>query len=593
MSMISALEPKAWRVIEPDAGLEAELTGSLPVSPVLRRILVNRGIRTLSEAQAFLTPDLDAMRDPSLLDGVDEAVERTRRALAQGEKIMIHGDYDVDGVTSTALLVRVFRILGADVSWYVPHRQREGYDIGLQAVETAKERGVGLIITADCGTSAVEPVARANSLGMDVIVTDHHEVGQEVAPALVMINPRKPGCEYPFKGLAGVGVAFKFAEALVRECGYDTATFRRRFCDLAAIGTVGDVVPLLDENRTLVKFGMQELSRTGKKGLKALLDVSGATGRPITSHMLAFSLAPRLNAAGRLDDAAVALDLLLTSDDGQAASLAQALELHNRDRQSEQERIVKEAMDQIVSRRLEDESKVFVLASAGWHPGVVGIVAGKIVDRFGRPAILVAVDETGEAGVGSARSIAAFDIFDALMRCSGLLDRCGGHSRAAGLSITMDRFSEFDLAINRIADELLSDSDLMPQLEVDAALDLDSVTHDLAYELKLLEPYGYCNREPVFMSERALTLHKMKMGSTGAHLKLKLGTNLGEPLECVAFGWGESEEAFRVGSLIDLCYNIQINEWGGRETVQMVLRDARVSEAVMSDPVAPDHAGIA
>ena len=580
----SILKPKLWRVLQPDAALEVELARTLPVSPILCRIIANRGIQTQSQAHRFLNPDMNDLYNPSLMDGMDWAIMRTRQALDRSEKIMIHGDYDVDGITSTALLVRVFRLLGADVSWYIPHRQKEGYDIGLPAVEVAKERGVNLIITVDCGTSAVEAIDRARSLGMDVIVTDHHEVGRNIAPANVIINPHRPECPYPFKNLAGVGVAFKFAEALIRECGYDVNAYRRRFCDLAAIGTVADVVPLLDENRTLVKFGMEELPRTGKKGLRALMDVAGITGRPITSTMIAFMLSPRMNAAGRLDDAAVALNLLLSTDEREARELAETLDAQNKERQAEQERITKEALACITDGRLDETSKVLVLSSRGWHSGIVGIVASKITDRYNRPSILVAMDESGEAGVGSARSIATFDVFGALMQCSHLLERCGGHARAAGLSITKDKLSDFNAEINRIADELLTEADLMPQIEIDAELDIDSVNHNLAREMDLLEPFGHCNRQPIFVSKCALILQKTKMGSTGSHLKLKLGGSSNRSVDCVAFGWGESEEAFRLGSLIDLCYNIQINQFGGKENVQAVLRDARISDAVISEP---------
>ena len=574
MSVESAAKSKTWRIVEPDPSIEAELARTLPVSPILARILANRGLTSTDQVRDFLSPDLDSMRAPFLLDGMSVAIERTRRALDSREKIMVHGDYDVDGITASALLIRVLRILDADVSAYMPHRQREGYDIGIPAVEEAKARGIGLIITADCGSSAAEAISRANELGIDVVVTDHHEVGPEMSPAHAVVNPHKPGSEYPFKDLAGVGVAFKFAEALVGACGYDTAAYRRRFCDLAAIGTVGDVVPLLDENRTLVTFGINEIPRTGKKGLRALLNVSGASEKPITSQTLAYALAPRLNAAGRLDDAMLALDLLLTSDDGEAINLGQLLERHNRDRQGHQERIAREALEQIMDRGLDRESKVFVLSSPTWHPGVVGIVAGKIADQYGRPAILISVDEAGEAGVGSARSISAFDMFDALMQCRDLLDRCGGHAKAAGLTISMDKLSEFDLAINKIADETLSETDLMPLIEVDALLDMDAVTWDLASELRLLEPYGFCNREPVFVSTGVSVMDKVRMGSTGSHLRIKL-LRKSEPAECVAFGWGDREDLFRVGSLVDLCYNVQINQYGGRESVQMVLRDAR------------------
>jgi len=561
-----------------DAALEEELIRALPVSPTLCRLILTRGIASIPQAQRFLSPDLDDLYDPSLMGDMNRAVMRTRQALERGERIMVHGDYDVDGVTSTALVVRVLRLLGADVSWYMPHRQREGYDIGRPGVEAAKERGVRLIITTDCGTSAVDAIGCASSLGIDVIVTDHHEIGSDPAPAFALINPRKPGCPYPFKDLAGVGVAFKFSEALVRECGYDTAAFRRRFCDLAAIGTVADVAPLLDENRTLVKFGMEELLRSGKKGLQALLKISGLSGRPVTSHLVAFAIAPRLNAAGRVDDASIALELLLTTDDQEAARLAETLDAQNKERQAEQERITKEALDQIASQRMDEKAKVLVLSSKGWHPGVVGIVANKITDRYNRPTILVALDETGEAGTGSARSIAAFDLLGALMQCRHLLERCGGHARAAGLSIAADKLPQFDAEINRIAEGILAETDLVPQLEIDAELELDALTRDLAYELQLLEPCGNCNRVPVFVSRGALLVQKARMGANGDHLKLKLGTSSGQPVECVAFGWGDSEPAFRVGTPFDVCYNIRVNQFAGRETVQAVLCDARASD---------------
>jgi len=587
MNSEAALKPRVWRVLSTDAALEEELVRTLPVSLPFCRILLTRGITSIPQAQRFLSPDLDDLYAPSLMADMDRAVLRTRQALERNERIMVHGDYDVDGVTSAALMVRVLRVLGADVNWYVPHRQREGYDIGRPAVETAKERDVRLIITTDCGTSAVEAVEYARSIGIDVIVTDHHELGTDPAPAFALINPRRPDCPYPFKDLAGVGVAFKFAEALVGECGYDTAAFRRRFCDLAAIGTVADVVPLLDENRTLVKFGMEELLRTGKKGLQALLKVSGLAGRPMTSHILAFTIAPRLNAAGRVDDASIALDLLLAADDREAARLAETLEARNRERQAEQERITREALDQVISQRMDEKAKVLVLSSKGWHPGVVGIVANKIADRYNRPTILVALDETGEAGVGSARSTPAFDLFGALMQCRHLLERCGGHARAAGLSIAADKLPEFDAAINRIAEGILAETDLVPQLEIDAGIELDAVTRDFAYELQLLEPYGNCNRAPVFLSRRAPILDKTRMGANRDHLRLKLGAGSGRPVECVAFGWGGSDEAFRVGSLLDVCYNIRINQFAGTETVQAILCDACASDEELKKAPSP------
>lgn len=296
---LSTLTPSIWRVSTGNPPVEDQLSRALSVSPFLSRILVNRGIDDVEDARRLLSPSLDDLHDPFLLDGIGPAVARIREAVERSERIMVHGDYDVDGITATSLLVRVLKVIGADASWYVPHRQREGYDISDAGVDEAQRRGARLIITVDCGASAVDAIARARDLGMDVIVTDHHEVGAGIAPANILINPHMPGSSYPFKDLAGVGVAFKLGEALVGEFGFDTMAYRQRFSDLAAIGTVADIVPLLGENRALVKFGLEEIPRSGKKGIRALLDVAGISGGKLCSHTLAFGLCPRLNAAGR------------------------------------------------------------------------------------------------------------------------------------------------------------------------------------------------------------------------------------------------------------------------------------------------------
>lgn len=571
--------PKNWRMKPIDAALVSILSEGINISHELAEILILRGICGVDEAQQFLNPDSAFLHDPLLLDGVEQAVKRTALAIQSGERIMIHGDYDVDGVTASALLVRTLRILKADVSWYVPHRQKEGYDISRTGVDESIDRGIKLIITVDCGSSAIDPIRYAREKGIDVIVTDHHEVGEALAPANVIINPHKPGCEYPFKQLAGVGVAYKFAEALVAECGLDTSSYRRRFCDLVAVGTVADVVPLLGENRILVKNGLDEMPSTGKKGLKALMEISGMSGDSVNSQTIAFGIAPRLNAAGRIDDASLAVELLLTTDDNAAMDMASELDGRNRKRQSEQERIVREALEQIAGKGLAETSKVFVLASSNWHPGIVGIVAGRITEKYCRPSILIAMDEDGEAGVGSARSIKAFDMYEALTDCHHLLDRFGGHSQAAGISISANNLDEFSDLIRKLADERISTDDMLPLLDVECEIPLSRVTRQLAHEIKQLEPYGHCNKEPVFFTKNCIISTKRKVGQNGSHLKLGLKQGSGKPIDCLAWGWGEHDEEFRLGSLIDVCYNIRINTYNGNETAQMILKDARVSVA--------------
>ena len=575
--------PKNWRIDSVDDETAVSLAEEVGISRELAGILALRGICNADEARRFLKPDDADLHDPRLLDGVEEAVKRTKLAIESGEPIMIHGDYDADGVTATALLVRVFRILKADVSWYIPRREKEGYDISRTAVDEAIDRGVKLIITVDCGSSAIDAVRYARERGIDVIVTDHHEVGETLAPANVIINPHKPGCEYPFKELAGVGVAFKFAEALVAECGLDAAAFRRRFCDLAAVGTAADVVALLGENRILVKCGLDEMPRTGKKGLKALMEISGMIGEHIDSLAIMFWLAPRLNAAGRIDDAGHAVELLLTTDDNAAAEIANTLNEHNSRRKSEQERIVREAIEQIAGKGLAETSKVFVLASSNWNAGIVGIVAGRLTEQYCRPSILIAMDEEGETGVGSARSIKAFDIYGALTDCRHLLDRYGGHSQAAGLSISSENLDEFRDLIRSLADERISDDDMLPQISIDCEMPLSRANLQFAREIKQLEPYGHCNREPVFLTRRCTVAAKRRIGQNNSHLKLSLKQGSGRPIDCLAWGWGENDEEFRLGSLIDVCYNIQINKFNGTETAQAVLKDARVSDGNAGD----------
>nr|MBP6965721.1 single-stranded-DNA-specific exonuclease RecJ [Armatimonadota bacterium] len=346
----------------------------------------------------------------------------------------------------------------------------------------------------------------------------------------------------------------------------------------------------LGENRILVKFGMEEIARTGKLGLRALVDRSGLGAKGITSRNIGFVLGPRLNAAGRLDDASLSVRLLLTKDESEASRLADALEACNRERQAEQARMLQEAVSQIEKKRLDETSKVFVLSSAGWHPGVVGVVAGKITETYCRPTVMIALDDDGEMGVGSGRSIDGFNLFEALTECGALLEKFGGHAQAGGLSIVPGNLDEFDIAMNRHADQVLAECDLEPRVEADAEISLDAVTEDFIAELSLLEPYGHGNREPVFVTMGVPVLQKNTMGATGAHLKLRLGTPSGGTIDCVAFRWGAAAAAIRVGANIDVCYIASINDFNGSRNAQVMLRDARVSANRMGDALPSEYA---
>lgn len=577
MSTSSIYAQKNWHLIEKDMDLAANLASETEISHELAEILAIRGIKNASEAKEFLNPDISQMHSPFLLDGIEWAANRIKQAIEADERIMIHGDFDVDGITATALQVRMLRILNANVSWYIPHRENEGYDLSKSGVNEAIAQGVTLIITVDCGTSALEAVQYARDNGIDIIITDHHEVGDRIAPANVVINPHKPNSGYPFKWLAGVGVSFKLAEAVASVFELPIDSFRQRFCDLAALGTRADIVPLIGENRVLVKCGLDEMPRTGKKGLKSLINKSKLTPDMLNSESIAFILAPRLNAAGRFNEASLALELLLTSDDSQARDIANQLETLNNERQKEQSRIMDEAIDQIIGKGLAETSKVLVLSSSRWHPGIIGIVAAKITKRFCRPSILIAMDESYESGVGSARSIKAFNIYDALCTCNNLLDRFGGHSQAAGLSISGSNLDEFKNTINALADDCLNEDDLFPTIDIDCEIPLCKITKEFAAEIELLEPTGHDNNTPVFLTRNCRISQVRKVGRAGNHLKLSLRHNSGIPIDCIAWGWGEHIEEFALGSLIDVCYNIKINNFNGYETVQMVLIDARAS----------------
>ncbi|MDO8682614.1 MAG: single-stranded-DNA-specific exonuclease RecJ [Armatimonadota bacterium] len=548
----------------------------LGVAPLVARLLVNRGIESVADAAEFLNPSLDNLHDPFDLPDMRLAVDRVKLAIERKEKILVHGDYDVDGVSSAALLIRVLRALDADVEARVPHRKREGYDIKPLTVEEAKADGVSLIITADCGVTACDTVSHAANLGIDIVVTDHHEPGPELPKAVAVVNPRRSDSTYPFKDLAGVGVAFKLAQALVRDLGYPESRFQRKFLDLVALGTVSDVAPLLGENRTLVKFGLEEMSKTRKVGLRRLIQNCGLEDKALSTYNIGFVLGPRINAVGRLDDSAIALQLLLTRDDAEADDLVGILEERNKERQLEQMRIWSEVSRMLEARNL-DGMSVVVLAAPGWNAGVVGIVASKVVERYCRPAVLISADEAAGVGSGSARSIDTFDIGSALHECSDLLERCGGHALAAGLSVKLENLEAFEEKLNKIAGDLITPEDMIPSIDIDGELELADVSLSLAEDLKRLEPFGMGNPEPLFATRKAMVLDRRTVGSDGAHLKLRVRSNGAQPTDCIAFGQGGAYDSVQVGSPIDLCYNIRINHFNGMDTVQLTVKDLGVS----------------
>ncbi len=536
-------------------------------------LLAGRGYGDPDDAKRFLRPLLEHLHDPALLADGTRAAERLARAVERHETILVHGDYDVDGVCATALYTRWLRALGADVVPFVPHRLRDGYDFGEAGLDAARRAGAALILTADCGTVAHEPVRRAREEGRDVIVTDHHSVGAALPPASALVNPQRPDCAYPDDGLCGTGVAFKMCELVGRALGADTGALHA-YLDLVALATVADLVPLQGENRVLVRHGLRRFATTGVPGLAALLDVSGVEPAGVTAGRLGFVVAPRINAAGRIGDSADALRLLLTEDGPEATELARKLDELNRRRQDEDRRTLDEALEILDAGYDPERDFGVVLAAEGWHPGVIGIVASRIVERIHRPTVLLALD--GEAARGSARSIPGFNLYEAVAACANHLRRFGGHRQAAGMDVDRASVPAFREAFNAEARRRLSEVDLRPVLRLDAELPLAAADLQLVHWLEYLGPHGIGNPRPVFMA-RGIRLDGARIvGET--HLKVGLRHETGA-VDAIGFGLAGRHPPDGLGpeGRYDVLFKLERNEWRGTARVQAQILDLRPS----------------
>ncbi|MFO7248345.1 MAG: single-stranded-DNA-specific exonuclease RecJ [Bacillota bacterium] len=570
------LKPKTRWHMRPYDEQAAERLARLCGLPVLAaRLLVQRGITNPEEAERFLNPAPDHFHDPFRLDGMERAVSRIRRAIADDEPILIYGDYDADGVTSTALMIHLLRMLGARFAYYVPNRFTEGYGLHPQVVEWAAEQGFGLLVTVDTGITAVEAVARARARGVDVVITDHHEPPPELPDAYAVINPKKPGCAYPFDQLAGVGVAFKVAHALLGRPPMELV-------DLAAVGTIADLVPLVDENRVLAKLGLAALNRSNRPGLRALLRVSGLEGKPVDEGHVAFALGPRLNAGGRLESADDAVRLLATDDAAEAEALAKRLDALNRQRQDLVEQMAAEAAEEVAATCDWSRDRAIVVAREGWNIGVVGIVASKLVERFYRPTVVLSIDAASGMAKGSARSIEGFDLYQALSTCRDLFTHFGGHPMAAGLSLPADAIPHLRERFNAVASARLRDEDLVPVTHVDAACTLSEVTLEAVETLMRLAPFGVGNPCPrVILSGMRLVQYR-RVGRDGQHLKALLSDGSGT-LDAVGFSLGELAGSLTPADRLDVVGELAVNEWNGVRRPQLVLRDVAVPHVQVFD----------
>ena len=563
-----------WHHLPCDDGHAAALATALDVHPIIARLLCLRGLSNVDEAIRFLNPSLDHLHDPFRLADMDRAVDRIEQALARHERIAIHGDYDVDGITSTVILRRALEMLGGDVVHFIPERLRDGYGLQPAAIDRLHAERVGLIVSVDCGIRSSDAAARARELGVDLIVTDHHEPEGTLPAALAVINPKRTDCAYPDKHLAGVGVALKLVQALCQRAG--KGKWLPAFIKVAAIGTLADVVPLVGENRVIARLGLASLSRGPHTiGLRSLLDASGLSGKTIDSYQVAFMLAPRVNAAGRMSTPDIATRLLLATDEAmgeEARALAQQLNDENLRRQQEEADLVGQARKAIETDPAIGSHNVLVVGGDGWHRGVIGIAASKLVDTFHKPAIVLSVD--GDVAHGSCRSIPDFDMLAALEQCSDVFLRFGGHKQAAGLTIEAARVPEFRARINAYADEVLEPDQLRPRLRIDGPLNLRAITPDFMRELDTMGPFGMSNPRPVFHAA-GVEIVDGPRALKDRHLTMTFSQE-GRRFRAIAWRAAERAEFLnqnRAG--VNLAFSLEKNEYQGETYLELSVADVK------------------
>lgn len=570
---------RAWQIRESDPALAEHLASALDVHPLVARLLTQREVSTEEEARRFLSPALSDLHEPDLMKGMQPAVERLVQAVKAGERVCIYGDYDVDGVTSVSLLSLFLREVGLTPDYFIPSRMREGYGLNPEAITAIAERGTNLLITVDCGISDLAEIQQARDAGMDTIIIDHHQVPEQLPPAVAVLDPHQPGCSFPAKDLAAVGVTFNLVMALrarLRELGRFRHSRHREepnlkeFLDLVALGTVADIVPLLGENRIITHYGLAELTAGRRPGVAALKEMAGMLSKSVAVGQVAFRLAPRINAVGRLGEASTAVELLTTNSYSQALQLARVLEKANSERQAVEQRILKQALEE-AQKAVDHGDNAMVLASEEWHPGVIGIVASKLVDRYHRPVVMIALE--GEHGRGSARGTEPVHLYQTLLACADVLQGFGGHRAAAGLSIARDRVDEFRAAFLSEVEGVLAGEPTEKKILVDGEVQPSAFDHQLVEQLGVLAPHGLGNPEPLFIARNLTVKSSRTVGREPPyHLKMALaeGTQTWD-----AIGFSMGERAKDVIEYMDLVYTPEFNTWEGKVSIQLKLRDIR------------------
>ncbi len=561
---------KKWEYIELDEeklkNVE-KIKNEYGISSLLAKILVNRNLTKKEDIDLFLRPNRHDFHNPYLMPDMAKAVDRIIKAINNNEKILIYGDYDVDGITSVTVVKSFLLERNAQVTHYIPNRLNEGYGLNKNAIEKIAKDGVNLIITVDCGISGIEEVEYANSLGLEVIVTDHHEVGEKLPNAIAVVDAKRKDNTYPFRELAGVGVSFKLIQAISQKLELEEKEYLK-YLDIVCIGTISDIVPLVDENRVIAKLGLKLVEVTKNIGLKALIDVAGY--KQIDSFTVSFGLAPRINACGRMGKEKEALNLFLTKDPKVASEIAIRLNEYNVERQEIEKKIYEDAVKKIEEGK--EEKPAIVLGSEDWHHGVIGIVSSKITDLYFKPSILVCFE--GEEGKGSGRSIPGFDIYESLTNCSENLEKFGGHSMAVGVTIKKQNFEKFKEEFEKYAQNS-NICDIIPIIKIDEEVTLADVSIKAVEELKMLEPYGEANKTPLFMYKN-LRIHSIRTLSEGKHIKLTLKDN-NFYIDSIGFNLGHLAQEYQIGDKVDVVGFLEINKFNGRENLQINLKDLRKS----------------
>jgi single-stranded-DNA-specific exonuclease len=565
-----------WRLREGNNDVQDLLVRELGLNPIISRILMSRDIVDPDDALRYLFPSLRDLHNPFLMQDMKKAVDRLIRAIYNHEKVVIYGDYDADGITSVAVLVQFLRRIRHSVTFYIPDRITEGYGLNREAVERLKSEGVGVIITVDCGISDHDPIAYARQMGMDTIVLDHHELSDTIPEAFAVVNPHRKDCRFPFKHLAAVGIVFNFLIALrgdLRREGFwknETYPNLKEYLDLVALGTIGDIAPLVDENRVFAKIGLELMAEDRRAGLSALKSVSGIEHQVIDSGKASYCLIPRINAAGRIDSAKEAVELLLTENHEQADELARKLDGFNRKRQALEKAIFNELIERIGEQFESGEIKPLVFSSSKWHPGVIGIVASRLVDRFGRPAILISLKDG--IGKGSGRSIDDFNIYQGLKRCESLLLSYGGHRYAAGISIREEDIDQFSTLLGNVIRENAGVTDFTACTTIDSQCSLSDINHELLEQFDRLAPFGSRNPEPVLCVRNVSVASPTVVGNN--HLKMRVSGD-GVSRNSIWFSKGQFLSELSAAAL-DIVFTPQINYWNGSADIQLKMKDVSV-----------------